>query len=129
MQARIRKLDDQDTLGLPPAAGMRVPVLLPYPFEGPFDYRLPRGMTLAPGDYVLVPLNRREEVGVVWDGVADGSVGDNKLRPVSARLDAPPIRCRKSATPPSAMRCWPSSPATSRGLPPNWPALPGCRWG
>jgi primosomal protein N' (replication factor Y) len=92
MQARIRKLDDQDTLGLPPAAGMRVPVLLPYPFEGPFDYRLPRGMTLAPGDYVLVPLNRREEVGVVWDGVADGSVGDNKLRPVSARLDAPPMR-------------------------------------
>jgi primosomal protein N' (replication factor Y) len=70
----------------------RVPVLLPYPFAGPFDYRLPIGMTLEPGDIVQVPLNRREEIGVVWDGEADGAVGDNRLRPVSARLDAPPMR-------------------------------------
>ena len=75
-----------------PAAGRRVPVLLPYPFAGPFDYRVPHGMELAPGDFVLVPLNRREEVGVVWDGAADGSVGDNRLRPVSARIDALPMR-------------------------------------
>ena len=70
----------------------RVPVLLPYPFAGPFDYRVPRGMELSPGDIVHVPLNRREVVGVVWDGVAEGAVGDNRLRPVSARLDVPPMR-------------------------------------
>jgi primosomal protein N' (replication factor Y) len=76
----------------PPPAGLRVPVLLPYPFAGPFDYRVPRGMAVAPGDLVLVPLNRREEVGVVWDGVPDATVGDNRLRPISGRIDANPMR-------------------------------------
>ncbi len=71
---------------------MRVPVLLPYPFPGPFDYRVPRGMELAPGDIVQVPLNRREVVGVVWDGAAQGSVGDNRLRSITARLAVPPMR-------------------------------------
>ena len=69
----------------------RIPVLLPRPFRGPFDYAVPPGQSLAPGDIVLVPLNRREEVGVVWDGAADAAVGDNRLREVSARLDAPPL--------------------------------------
>ena len=45
----------------------RVPVLLPYPFPGPFDYRVPPDLHPEPGDVVLVPLNRREEIGVVWD--------------------------------------------------------------
>ena len=77
---------------LPPAAAARVPVLLPYPFAGPFDYRVPAGMNPQPGDLVLVPLNRREEVGVVWDGPADGTVGDNRLRPIAGLLDVPPMR-------------------------------------
>jgi len=76
-----------------PAPGRgRVSVLLPYPFAGPFDYRLPAGMALSPGDHVLVPLNRREEVGVVWDTQGGKTVGDNRLRPVSSKLDAPPMR-------------------------------------
>jgi primosomal protein N' (replication factor Y) len=70
----------------------RVPVLLPYPFVGPFDYRVPRDLDPRPGDIVLVPLNRREEVGVVWDGLPDFSVGDNRLRPIAAIVDAPPMR-------------------------------------
>jgi len=69
----------------------RVPVLLPYPFAGPFDYAVLPGQTLAPGDLVLVPLNSRQEVGVVWDGAAEGRVAPAKLKPVSARLDAPPM--------------------------------------
>ena len=77
---------------LPPVAAARVPVLLPYPFAGPFDYRVPAGMNPQPGDLVLVPLNRREEVGVVWDGPADGAVGDNRLRPIAGLLDLPPMR-------------------------------------
>src|ERR1700679_849043 len=59
----------------------RVSVLLPYPFPGPFDYRAPEGLALEPGDLVLVPLNRREEVGVVWDG--PGPPSDNN-KPVPA---------------------------------------------
>ena len=69
----------------------RVPVLLPYPFEGPFDYRAPAGSALAPGDIVLVPLNRREEIGVVWDAPAGPTVPEPRLKPVSARIDAPPM--------------------------------------
>ncbi len=40
---------------------------------------------------VLVPLNRREEVGVVWDGPSDETVPDHKLKPLIARLDTPPM--------------------------------------
>ncbi len=75
-------------LGVP---GTRVPVMLPYPFAGPFDYRVPPDFTVAPGEIVLVPLNRREEVGVVWDGPSDASVPDHKLKPLVARLDTPPM--------------------------------------
>ena len=67
-------------------------MLLPYPFAGPFDYRVPDGMDPRPGDLVLVPLNRRELVGVVWDGDPDGGVGDNRLRPVSGVVDGPAMR-------------------------------------
>jgi primosomal protein N' (replication factor Y) len=74
--------------------------MLPYPFPGPFDYRVPAELTVQPGDVVLVPLNRREEVGVVWDGVPDGAgngagdhgVPERKLRSLIALLDTPPMR-------------------------------------
>ena len=63
--------------------------MLPYPFPGPFDYRVPDELILTPGDVVLVPLNRREEVGVVWDGPSDPAVPERKLKAVIARLDTP----------------------------------------
>ncbi len=73
------------------AAVARVPVLLPYPFVGPFDYAAPAHLPLEPGDIVLVPLNRRAEVGVVWDAPSGPAVADSRLKPVAARLDAPPL--------------------------------------
>ncbi|WP_408886907.1 primosomal protein N' [Limobrevibacterium gyesilva] len=87
-----RKHREQSDLPMAPQGGRRVPVLLPYPFPGPFDYRVPRDLDPRPGDVVLVPLNRREEVGVVWDGPPDHAVGDNRLKPIAAILDAPPMR-------------------------------------
>jgi primosomal protein N' (replication factor Y) len=69
-----------------------VPVLLPYPFAGPFDYAVPPGLDPHPGDLVLVPLNRREAVGVVWDGEPDAALPAAKLKPIEAVLDAPPMR-------------------------------------
>ena len=69
----------------------RVPVLLPYPFAGPFDYRVPPELDPKSGDVVLVPLNRREEVGVVWDAPADEAVPAHKLKSVIAILDTPPM--------------------------------------
>ena len=69
----------------------RVPVLLPRPFRGPFDYAVGEGQDPQPGDIVLVPLNRREELGVVWDGPPDASVDDAKLKPITAVLDVLPM--------------------------------------
>ena len=66
-----------------------MPVLLPYPFPGPFDYRVPPDLNVKPGDVVLVPLNRRQEVGVVWDAPADQAVPEHKLKPVSGVVDTP----------------------------------------
>ncbi|WP_428484274.1 primosomal protein N' [Rhodopila sp.] len=76
----------------PDARQRRVPVLLPYPFPGPFDYRVPADLDPRPGDVVLVPLNRREEVGVVWDAPAEtDEVPAHKLKPVVGIINTPPI--------------------------------------
>ncbi len=69
-----------------------MPVLLPYPFPGPFDYRAAPGMPPPPpGTLVVVPLNRRDEIGVVWDTSSGPPVAAGKLKPISGLLDAPPM--------------------------------------
>ena len=68
-----------------------MPVLLPRPFPGTFDYAVPADLDPKPGDVVLVPLNRREEVGVVWDGPSGPTVADGKLKPITAILESAPI--------------------------------------
>src|SRR5271165_1010799 len=69
----------------------RVPVLLPYPFPAPFDYLVPADLDPLPGDVVLVPLNRRDTVGVVWDGAPDPGLPDARLKPIGAVLEQPPM--------------------------------------
>jgi primosomal protein N' (replication factor Y) (superfamily II helicase) len=73
-------------------ARRRVPVLLPYPFPGPFDYAVSEELDPAAGDVVLVPLNGREVVGVVWDAPGPAPAAEAKLKPVAAVLDTPPMR-------------------------------------
>jgi len=75
------------------AAARRVPVLLPLPLAGAYDYLVPDGLDLAPGDFVRVPLGARERTGVVWEpAAADAApVAAGRLKPVIARLDAPPL--------------------------------------
>lgn len=72
------------------APGDRIAVLLPLPLAGPYDYGVGEGQVLQPGDFVRVPLGRREAVGVVW-GAGLGAVAASKLKAVLARLDAPPM--------------------------------------
>jgi len=74
------------------AGRRRVPVLLPYPFAGPFDYAVPEGMDPAPGDVVLAPLNGREVIGVVWDTPGPAPAAEAKLKPLIGALDTPPMR-------------------------------------
>ena len=45
-------------------------ILLPLPLAGSYDYL---GEGLAPGDFVVVPLGKRETIGVVW-GPGTGEV-------------------------------------------------------
>ncbi|MDE2006270.1 MAG: primosomal protein N', partial [Rhodospirillales bacterium] len=71
----------------------RVAVLLPYPFPGPFDYVVPEGVVVEPGDVVLVPLHRREVMGVVWErGGEAGPPPRARLRALIAVVDVPPMR-------------------------------------
>src|SRR5919108_6502142 len=72
------------------AAASRVSVLLPLPLAGPYDYRADGATALKRGDFVIVPLGRREVVGVVW-GEGTGDVVDSKLRDVVAPVEAPPL--------------------------------------
>ena len=66
-----------------------VDVLIPLAVDTAYSYRVPRGLALAPGDFVVVPLGTRETLGVVW--AARPSGGDN-LKQVVSRVDWPPVR-------------------------------------
>ena len=66
-----------------------VPVLLPYPLPGAFDYEVPDGMAVTPGDFLVVPLNTTETVGVAW-GASRPWTG-KPLKPITQRLDLPPM--------------------------------------
>src|SRR5262249_50324696 len=59
-------------------AASRLAVLLPLPLAGPYDYRADAALALKRGDFVIVPLGKREVVGVVW-GEGRGDVDDAKL--------------------------------------------------
>ena len=75
-----------------PDSGRRASVLLPLPLGGAYDYGVPEGLELAPGDWVRVPLGRREAIGAVWDSEVDPeAVPASKLRPVIERYDMPPL--------------------------------------
>ncbi|MFT4275668.1 MAG: primosomal protein N' [Rhodopseudomonas sp.] len=70
-----------------------VDVLVPVAIDQAYSYRVPRGVSLKPGDVVAVPLGAREVLGVVW---AENPNPDprlhNRLKDVSEKLDVPPLR-------------------------------------
>ncbi len=68
-----------------------VSVLLPIPAERAYSYAVPPGLTLAPGDYVQVPLGPRKVAAIVWDSPGDDEVDPIKLRPVEQKFDCPPL--------------------------------------
>lgn len=73
--------------------GEVVDVLLPLTLDGPYSYAIPSHFSLAPGDYVRVPLGPRQMIGVVWavGGPSAGGVEPQRLRPVLERYDQPPM--------------------------------------
>jgi primosomal protein N' (replication factor Y) (superfamily II helicase) len=65
-------------------------VLIPLPVDEAFDYLLPDDMDLARGDLVTVPLGPRQITGVVSE-VREIPATNRRLKPVSGRLDLPPL--------------------------------------
>jgi primosomal protein N' (replication factor Y) (superfamily II helicase) len=71
--------------------GSVVPVLVPVPLDGPFDYFLENGQPPPAGAFVSVPFAGRELIGVVWDETPAKAVATHRLKPLGAVLDAPPM--------------------------------------
>ncbi|MFN3627236.1 MAG: DEAD/DEAH box helicase, partial [Parvibaculum sp.] len=67
-----------------------VSVLIPLALPKPYDYKVPPGMEVRAGSYVVVPLGTQEIVGVVW-GEGSGEVGHNRLKAIGEVIDAPPM--------------------------------------
>jgi primosomal protein N' (replication factor Y) len=72
----------------------RVRVLLLNAALGPLDYRAPAGREVEPGSIVLAPLGPRQMTGVAWEPerLETEEVGDNRLRPLLAVYDLPPLK-------------------------------------
>ena len=91
MQTLFESMDDP-AIPLPPGAdaARRMAVLVPYPVDRAYTYAVPPGMDLQPGDYVRVPLAKREVIGVVWgDSIDDVPV--KKLKTIISRSSLPPM--------------------------------------
>ena len=55
-----------------------VGVLLPMPFNEPFDYKADDDVCV--GEYVLVPFGKEVVVGVVWKEGRSSKLADNKIK-------------------------------------------------
>jgi primosomal protein N' (replication factor Y) len=65
-------------------------VLLPLALPAPYDYLVPDGMGVAPGQFVVVPLTTVEYLGVVWPryvGAQTPEVNPKKLREIIEVLE------------------------------------------
>ncbi|MGH6783096.1 MAG: DEAD/DEAH box helicase, partial [Sphingomicrobium sp.] len=60
---------------------------------GPLDYSVPDGIAVEPGSVVVAPLGPRQLLGVAWEAerLPTEEIGDNRLRPLTALVDIPPI--------------------------------------
>jgi primosomal protein N' (replication factor Y) len=72
-----------------------VPVLLPLALPAPYDYLVPKGMRVVPGQFVIVPLATVEYLGVVWhrpEGEQPPALDRKKLREIVEVVDdVPPL--------------------------------------
>ena len=72
-----------------------MPVLLPLALPAPYDYLVPRGVGVMPGQFVVAPLGTVEYLGVVWpraEGEVPPKIERKKLREILEVVDdVPPL--------------------------------------
>src|SRR5262245_26775280 len=73
-----------------PVTDRRIGVLLPLPLAGAYDYLVPDGLDVEPGDFVEVPLGSRSVLGVVWGDPKD-DVPRAKLKHIEAKVEMAPL--------------------------------------
>ena len=70
-------------------------MLLPLALPAPYDYAVPEGMTVAPGQFVVAPLSTVDYLGVVWprdESAEPPKLDPNKLRKIIEVVDdVPPL--------------------------------------
>lgn len=64
-------------------------VLLPLPFNEPFDYKAEEGV--AVGDIVRVPWGREQQIGVVWKIGKSSKLDDSKIKNIIEKLNYPSL--------------------------------------
>jgi primosomal protein N' (replication factor Y) (superfamily II helicase) len=71
-----------------------VDVLVPVALDQTYSYRVPKGLELAAGDLVAVPLGARGAcMGVVWADNAEANPRlHNRMKDVTGKLDVPPLK-------------------------------------
>jgi primosomal protein N' (replication factor Y) (superfamily II helicase) len=76
-----------------PYAGVLASILLPVALDQTYDYAVPDGLELTPGQFVLVPFGPQSRVGVVWDSPVgeQKSIDAKKIKMVIETLDVPPL--------------------------------------
>ncbi|HEX9753455.1 MAG TPA: primosomal protein N' [Methyloceanibacter sp.] len=79
----------------PVSAPATVPVLLPLALPAPYDYLVPKGLQVEPGQFVVVPLGPVDYLGVIWprpEGEAPPKIEPKKLREIIELVDdVPPL--------------------------------------
>ena len=65
-------------------------VLIPRPFDEPFDYLIPEGLEIMPGQWVKVPFGRSTVTGCVW-AVSAAKDSPYQLKSIEDIFDVPPL--------------------------------------
>src|SRR5688572_12737550 len=72
-------------------SGKRVQVLAPFPLSRAYDYVLPDSMAAQAGDYVRIPLGKRDTIGVVWTLESTDKVDPAKLKKIQQTYAMEPM--------------------------------------
>ena len=69
----------------------RVRVLLPLSIGDVYDYRAPAAFGIEIGHFVMVPLGKREIVGVVWEEASDSDLAEERMKDIVNVLPCPKL--------------------------------------